>query len=354
MSSPDFAPIEPALISKCVLVNEEIPRTRVQEHMYALFHHEENWSHVPGGSHFQRWYRTMAMGPEAAKINDKTRINKGLQGRLIAWKTGKPFEPSNLFFRSLDTGKLLPMNLADFNIQMYGHPTEWRKINELKDVTKDDWETYMMFGMIHEILMLRNMHDRGGGDIPVILFDWQQREITLAMDYWVGLSKGEWTEEERNAQYAKVNGSICKYILPCFAQADLLVRSLLQDPAVGYVAPFIVMLPAVKDGRASVLFTDPDNCPPQEMLASWPVNCNGPNCPKAIGSCGAFDFKNCRSLAKGSKMVRKSVWPTGRVKCNFWTCQIEHAPDAMEPTTLQRCQRCKEALYCSAAHQVGS
>lgn len=46
------------------------------------------------------------------------------------------------------------------------------------------------------------MHDQMGGDIPVIIVDWNDRTIGLAMDYWVNLSKGIWTDrlEERDAE----------------------------------------------------------------------------------------------------------------------------------------------------------
>ncbi|KAJ6626997.1 hypothetical protein B0H10DRAFT_1997656 [Mycena sp. CBHHK59/15] len=35
--------------------------------------------------------------------------------RLIAWKTGKPFNAKHLFFRTLDSGRLL----ADFCVQFF-------------------------------------------------------------------------------------------------------------------------------------------------------------------------------------------------------------------------------------------
>lgn len=46
------------------------------------------------------------------------------------------------------------------------------------------------------------MHDQMGGDIPVIIVDWNDRTIGLAMDYWVNLSKGIWTDrlEERDVE----------------------------------------------------------------------------------------------------------------------------------------------------------
>lgn len=53
---------------------------------------------------------------------------------------------------------------------------------------------------MHELLLLRNMHDRGGGDIPMIVTSWDTEHTERALDYWVGLSKNEWSEEERIAK----------------------------------------------------------------------------------------------------------------------------------------------------------
>lgn len=43
------------------------------------------------------------------------------------------------------------------------------------------------------------MHDEGGADIPVIAVAWNEEIMDRAIDYWVGLSRGEWSEAERQA-----------------------------------------------------------------------------------------------------------------------------------------------------------
>jgi hypothetical protein len=53
---------------------------------------------------------------------------------------------------------------------------------------------------MHELSLLRNMHDRGGGDIPFVVTSWAAKHTEKALEYWVGLSKGEWSEEERNTK----------------------------------------------------------------------------------------------------------------------------------------------------------
>jgi hypothetical protein len=149
---------------------------------------------------------------------------------------------------------------------------------------------------------------------------------------------------------SKCKNNMCRRLVPCFPQADLLVRSLLSDPAVGYIPPFIVIIPyqGANSPHAQALFTHPSHAPPSELTRSWPSSCGSPNCPET--DCGSFDFNACRALSPDSKMVRKGPWPGKRTACNFWGCEVLHKPE--EGSTLMQCRRCKEAFYCTSTHQV--
>jgi hypothetical protein len=144
--------------------------------------------------------------------------------------------------------------------------------------------------------------------------------------------------------------NICKRLRPCITQADLLVRSLLSDPAVGYVPPFIIIMPRQgTDGlRARALFTHPSHRPPPALTELWPKTCGSRHCEEP--ECGMFDFAACRSLSAGSALVRKGPWLGHRVACNVWGCEVLHKPE--EGSSLMRCQRCKEVFYCTTTHQV--
>jgi hypothetical protein len=79
-----------------------------------------------------------------------------------------------------------------------------------------------------------------------------------------------------------------------------------------------------------------------------PASCNSPNCTEI--ECAPIDMSISRSLVDNSDLVRK--WDTAgpkRVLCNLWGCAVQHSQDSDK---LMRCQRCKEVLYCSVAHQV--
>jgi MYND finger len=223
---------------------------------------------------------------------------------------------------------------------------------------------------MHEILLMRNMHDTGGSDIPILITSWDEDATSRAMEYWSELSKGKWNDSERfsKCKYPKTTllhrspimsntvsecvNKKCRRSLPCFPQADLLVRSLLSDPEVGYVPPFIIIVPHQGVGcpRVRALFTQPSHAPPSELTQSWPQTCGQRGCQET--DCGSFDFKACRSLSEGSTPVRKSPFPGKRVACNLWGCEVLHKPE--EGSTLMRCKRCKEAFYCSSEHQVAA
>ena len=110
------------------------------------------------------------------------------------------------------------MALADFRVQIWADPSVWKCLDKKKDARVGWCATTMVlmvrFGptgylsmllpstkqnQLHELLLLRNMHDEGGADIPVIAVAWDEEIMDSAIDYWVGLSKGEWSETERQA-----------------------------------------------------------------------------------------------------------------------------------------------------------
>ncbi len=94
------------VMSSCELEMMEFPASKIETlRDDVLFEKERLAIEQYGFSPFERWYRDIA----GVKNHQ----------RSIAWKTGKPFASENLFFRTIDTSRLLPMSLADFHIQIY-------------------------------------------------------------------------------------------------------------------------------------------------------------------------------------------------------------------------------------------
>ena len=109
----------------------------------------------PKGSQFEQWFRRVSQGPNAIRSPS---TNNRLNSRLISWKTGKDFKAENLFFRTVDTSRLLPMALADFRVQWYAHPHTWQWLKEKKQEDTNKPEEKFLFltlaGMVSYLIDL--------------------------------------------------------------------------------------------------------------------------------------------------------------------------------------------------------
>ncbi|KAJ6573955.1 hypothetical protein DFH09DRAFT_384137 [Mycena vulgaris] len=341
--------MQPARIVDCELVNYQAGTGTVCSLMEMLFGEiEKDDSKEDGGSPHQQWYKSVATGTNAI-VNDAVASDSTFEkSRLIAWKTDKPFKPANLFFRTVDSGRLLPMSLAYFRVQFFAHKIFYEEIDGMPG-GRNQWACKILSDYLHKILVLRNMHDEDGADIPIILTSWDAARTKLALDYWVDLSKGELSDEERRKRFTECD-AFCRRILPCFFQTDLLVRALLADPAVEYVPPFIIFHSVLSEGNTCVLFTKPLHAPPPALVQNWPGKCRDSKCKRS--DCIGIDMGASRCLADSSAMVRAlpGAQPR-RIVCNLWGCEVKHAAED-SGVALQRCQRCREVLYCSRAHQT--
>ncbi|PBK61375.1 hypothetical protein ARMSODRAFT_896861, partial [Armillaria solidipes] len=265
------------------------------------------------------------------------------------------------FVRTIDTGRLLPMALASFRVQMYATKDLWDSFERTEE--KEKWTTYAVLTLMriltflmHRILIFRNIHDYGGVDIPIICIDWTKEFVDMAMDYWVALSANKWTKEERELKCAQ-SPFICldeELISHYFYELDLCVRALLLDKNVGYVPLFIILFETGKYSKSRTLFTRPSHVPSPWVLESLPKTCGSSTCTDS--ECiGLWRIEDSRSLHHPSAMVRDVQRPDYRVVCNLWGCEVQMQADhTTGQMTLQRCQKCREVLYCSREHQARS
>ncbi|CAA7270508.1 unnamed protein product [Cyclocybe aegerita] len=205
------------------LIHEESPESfgeQIRDTIFADIQSDSS-PRVHGSPH-ERWFRSVAQGPDAVRVKI---TNDRLKGRLIVWKKGKPFDPASLFFRSVDTSRLLPMALADYRIQWYASKGFWEWLEGRKTPGNQDpkkfWKMISVTAILFELLVIRNMHDYGGGDIPVIVVNWSGEQLDRATAYWVELSKDEWTKEQER-RYNEMDEMSCRRSNPCFYQVDLL------------------------------------------------------------------------------------------------------------------------------------
>ncbi|KAF9531519.1 hypothetical protein CPB83DRAFT_809262 [Crepidotus variabilis] len=342
------------LISESILVHEEQIEPDVEKVRDLIFNKErDDMAYGPEGSFYQRWFRNVSQGKTAVK---SWGINNKIFSRQICWKKGSKFDLDNLFSRTVDTSRILPMALADFRIQWYYHPKHLEWIDgHKKPGMADPRALHQMMTlslMLFPILVMRNMHDYGGADIPIITVNWTSSMLDRAFDHWVKASESEWSDEECQERRMQLQGEFMQeqICIPCFLRVDQHVRALLSDEEVGYVPRFIVfrrednMIP----GRA--LFSHPSYQPDGKFIDGFPTGCGAPTCTDR--DCVVFDFSACRALAETSPMVRKDKLPWKTVRCNFWLCEIKEEEGATEPCTLVRCKKCKEVMYCGQQHQV--
>jgi len=85
---------------------------------------------------FELWYRRHSLLVNSAPPSPS---------RVIAWKSNAPFKPANLFFRTIDTGRLLPMSAAEFRIQYWAHKGVWNKVKNKEGLVMSI--TYMIVGL---------------------------------------------------------------------------------------------------------------------------------------------------------------------------------------------------------------
>ncbi|KAJ7785698.1 hypothetical protein B0H16DRAFT_1753530 [Mycena metata] len=186
--------VQPARISECQLVNWEINAPNVESLIKMTFGtSEEQWGE--GGSPYQKWFRSVATGEDAVVV-DKSGEEDSIfdNSRFIAWKTDKPFTAENIFFRTVDCGRLLPMNLATFRLQIFGHDSVFKKLDDEFEGGRMRWAGQTLPCYIHRICVLRNMHGMGGADIPIVLTNWDDERTERALKYWVDFSIGEWSQ----------------------------------------------------------------------------------------------------------------------------------------------------------------
>ncbi|KAK0219252.1 hypothetical protein IW262DRAFT_1298327 [Armillaria fumosa] len=141
------------LVSSCSeLVMMEFSSYRITSLCEIIFQKERLIIRDTGFSPFQQWYL------DARSVNTPQ--------RTIAWKKDRPFHPENLFFRTIDTDRLLPMSLASFRVQLYA-TKDWCDAFQ-RDEEKEKWFTDVILALMHPILIFRNICDYAGGDIHII------------------------------------------------------------------------------------------------------------------------------------------------------------------------------------------
>ncbi|KAF8482387.1 hypothetical protein DFH94DRAFT_627293 [Russula ochroleuca] len=289
--------------------------------------------------------------------------------QLLAWSKGD-FVPENIFMRTVDTARLIPLDRT-WTTHVYHHRSmQDRKLSMMP----------VVFTMLPELMLLRGMHDHGCDDIFIIVTDMKRAEMDAATEYFkfvcqytFGRAVKQDTEREIHYRHARLKHTLeHQRRTPCFPQIDLIFRAILYERR----PPFIVLFSHQTTSYSQIFFTHPLFVPAAEIFFDFPSGCPNPCCTEDCemirfprhGLDGAAVLPLKRGRRRGSfRRVR------AREMCNWIDCDVafsgnvpvgeasskcssstngKGSMDTVRPAVRgQVCSKCKLVRYCSAEHQ---
>ncbi|KAL9711353.1 hypothetical protein Ac2012v2_005898 [Leucoagaricus gongylophorus] len=191
--------------------------------------------------------------------------------QVIAWNKGD-FVPENIFCRTVDTGRLIPLDRT-WTTHVYHHKTmSERKLSMMP----------VVFTMLPELMLLRGMHDGGCDEVYIIVTDLKRQEMDdvteyfkLVTKYSVSRSRKNSTEQQIQYQHMRLKHTLVKqHRLPCFPQIDLALRAILFEKR----PRFIVLFSHQTTSYSQIFFTHRDYVPDSDIFFDYPTGCPNPCC----------------------------------------------------------------------------
>ncbi|KAI0263967.1 hypothetical protein BC834DRAFT_884771 [Gloeopeniophorella convolvens] len=295
--------------------------------------------------------------------------------QLLAWSKGD-FVPENIFVRTVDTARLIPLDRT-WTTHVYHHRSmQDRKLSMMP----------VVFTMLPELMLLRGMHDHGCDDVFIIVTDMKRAEMDAVTEYFKFVCQHTFGQTVKPAAEREIyyRHTRLKHTLehqrrtPCFPQIDLIFRAILYERR----PPFIVLFSHQTTSYSQIFFTHPLFVPSDEIFFDFPSGCPNPCCTEDCemirfprrGLDGAAVLPLRRGRARGCfRRVR------AREMCNWIDCDVAFTDDAppaessdsssadsaggkdastdaagAQPRPGMRgqvCSKCKLVKYCSAEHQ---
>ncbi|KAF9564364.1 hypothetical protein CPC08DRAFT_705315 [Agrocybe pediades] len=314
--------------------------------------------HNIGHDAYHEWFRD---------IRDRKHEHCGRQ--IIAWNKGV-FAPENVFCRTVDTGRLIPLDRT-WTTHVYHHHSMQEKRRSMLPVVST---------MLPELMLLRGMHDTGCDEIYIIVTDLKRQEMDDVTEYFKLVSKYCFgrrnckpsVERQIQQEHMRLTHTLLRQRrTPCFPQIDLALRAILYEKR----PRFLVLFSYQTASYSQIFFTDPLYVPDEDIFYDYPTGCRN--------FCCSEDFEMIRFPRRGvetasilqikTKTKRKKVKP--RDMCNWIDCDVcfgeipsksisasgssdgsdmgvESSPAQGKAKNLGRlCSRCKLVKYCSAEHQ---
>ncbi|XP_006462862.1 hypothetical protein AGABI2DRAFT_186698 [Agaricus bisporus var. bisporus H97] len=299
----------------------------------------------PGQDAYHDWFRDLRDRKHAAQNPHKKQI--------VAWNKGE-FVPENMFCKTVDTGRLIPMDRT-WTTHVYHHKSLTdRKLSMMP----------VVFTMLPELMLLRGMHDGGCDDIYIIVTDLKKQEMDDITAYF--------------QLYLMAKYHRC----PCLPQIDLTLRGILYEKHPRFVALFSHQT----SSYSQIFFTHRDYVPDPDIFYDYPTGCPNPCCTEDCelirfprrGVSAAAILPIVNKKGRRRRFRRKEM-------CNWIECDVcferlvaadgaeeSFSVDGSEGSSIggafdehveaeidegarlsygQVCGRCKLVRYCSEQHQ---
>ncbi|KAJ7597347.1 hypothetical protein C8J56DRAFT_919802 [Mycena floridula] len=287
--------------------------------------------------------------------------------QAVVWNKGE-FAPEYLFVRTVDTGRLIPLDRT-WSTQLFHHSSlKDRKLSMLP----------VVFTMLPELLILRGMYDSGCEEIFIIVTDLKKQEMDditayfqLVCRYAYGRTCKPSIERQIQYEHMRISHALVRQRrTPCFPQIDLTLRAILYEKH----PPFVVLFSHQTTSYSQILFTHESYVPDADIFFDYPTGCPNPCC---TDDCEMIRFPrnglesaSVLQIKRGGKYGKK-VRP--KQMCNFVECDVafvsadvgtsgsekgssEGSESSMDCKSEKRvvgqvCSKCRLVKYCSLEHQ---
>ncbi|KAM6494447.1 hypothetical protein JOM56_010808 [Amanita muscaria] len=309
----------------------------------------------------QRWLQHQNSGLDAyhewfRDIREKRRACAN-KHQVIAWNKGE-FAPENVFCRTVDTGRLIPLDRTWTTHVYHHHSMSERKLSM----------DPVVFTMLPELMILRGMHDNGCDEIYVIVTDLKRQEMDDATEYFklacrYGFGRACKPSIERYLVYEHMRLShtlVRQRCTPCFPQIDLTLRAILYEKR----PRFIILFSHHTTSYSQIFFTDPSYVPVEEIFYDYPTGCPNPCC---TDDCELIRFPRCgvesaTILQIRTKRKRRRFKP--KQMCNWINCDVVFSEEPASDSSKHKegcakgkrvfgpqCSKCRLVKYCGPEHQ---
>ncbi|KAF8799368.1 hypothetical protein BYT27DRAFT_7201603 [Phlegmacium glaucopus] len=285
------------------------------------------------------------------------------QKQIVAWNKGD-FLPENVFCRTVDTGRLIPLDRTWTTHVYHHHSMQERKLSMMP----------VVFTMLPELMLLRGMHDTGCDEIYIIVTDIKKQEMDDITEYFKMASRYCFGRRckpsiERQIQYEHMRLShtlLRQRRTPCFPQIDLTLRAILHEKR----PRFVVLFSHQTTSYSQIFFTHPSYVPDEDIFYDYPTGCPNPCC---TDDCEMIRFPR-RGPEAASILQIKTTKRRQRFKpremCNWIDCDVpfgtipaqtisasgssdgsDISVESAPKVNGQLCSKCKMVKYCSPEHQ---